>query len=172
MFVGLNIATSRTIWTLKRIASVESLARGEKMVSKLEQEVQVIGVRGQMRAQWFPVNVITERPWTGLKDEFMEWKIKGKMSYLGVDTVCDGPRTNKKLAHGCIKYFTDRIASGMRSGMGNKRISTHVGLSWTGETVGGHVIVLMTLHMVKEERLLEVSTAHGHMHHSRVHRPT
>ena len=89
MFVGLNIATSRTIWTLKRIASVESLARGEKMVSKLEQEVQVIGVRGQMRAQWFPVNVITERPWTGLKDEFMEWKIKSKMSYLGGDAVCD-----------------------------------------------------------------------------------
>ena len=45
-----------------------------------------------------------------MDDIFTEWKIKGKVSYLGGDTVGDGPRTNEQLAHGCIKYRTDRIA--------------------------------------------------------------
>ena len=35
--------------------------------------------------------------------------------------------------------------------MGSKRISTYVGLCWSGETVGRHVIVLVTLDMMKNE---------------------
>ena len=81
----------------------------------------------------------------------MEGKIKGKMLYLGGDTVCDGPRTNKKLTLGCVKDRTDQIALSMRSSVSSKRISTHIGLSWRGETVRGHGIVLMTFHMVKNK---------------------
>ena len=73
MFIGFNFTTGQTIWTFKRIASVESLACGEKTVCKLEGEVQVLGVRRKMRPQRFQVNIITEGPWMGLDDKFTEW---------------------------------------------------------------------------------------------------
>ena len=51
MFIGFNFTTGRTVGTFKRIALVESLACGEKTVCKLKREVQMLGVRRQMRAQ-------------------------------------------------------------------------------------------------------------------------
>ena len=33
----------------------------------------------------------------GLNDEITEWKVKGKVSYLGGDMVCNGLRANKEV---------------------------------------------------------------------------